>query len=168
MKNKMPVQCWSPPRLALVEAGASGEKKVMVRQTHYNKVMVFGTFDIFHNGHKDFFRQARKYGEYLIAVVARDKNVLEAKGRLPENNEIARQQKISDSGLADIVVLGNLDNMYRVIQEYKPDVICVGYDQKYSAVELKEKLIAFGLDKTKIVRLRSFHPEIYKSSKLKK
>lgn len=132
------------------------------------KIMLFGTFDVFHEGHKDFFRQAREYGDYLIVVVARDKNVLKLKGRLPNNNEIARQKEISDSKFADIVVLGDLDNKYKVIQKFKPDIICVGYDQKYSREELKEKLAEFGLNKTQIIRLKSFYPEIYKSSKLRK
>ncbi len=132
------------------------------------KVMLFGTFDIFHEGHKDFFRQACEYGEYLIAVVARDKNVLAVKGDLPWNNELARQKKISESKLADIVVLGDLQDRYKVIQEYKPDILCLGYDQKVSLGELKEKLVEYGLNKTQIVRLKSFHPEKYKSSKLRK
>ncbi len=131
------------------------------------KVILFGTFDIFHEGHKDFFRQAREYGEYLIVVVARDKNVLKAKGRLPKNNELARQKEIFNSRVADIVVLGDLDDKYKVIQKFMPDAICVGYDQKFSKEELKEKLIKFDLGKTQIVRLKSFHPEIYKSSKLR-
>lgn len=147
MKNKIPAQGWS----------ASGGKKVMV----------FGTFDIFHEGHRDFFNQAREYGDHLIVVVARDKNVLEAKDRLPENNELARQKKISESGLADKVVLGHLKDKYKVIKEYKPDVICLGYDQKAMMDELKEKLAEFGLSKTRIVRLDSFYPETYKSSILK-
>lgn len=132
------------------------------------KAMVFGTFDIFHKGHKDFFRQAKEYGEYLIVVIARDENVLEAKGRLPQNNEIVRQTTISDNQLADIVVLGDLDDKYKMIQEYKPDVICLGYDQKVLLKELKEKLAEFNLEKTQIARLNPFHPEIYKSSKLRK
>lgn len=132
------------------------------------KVIVFGTFDIFHEGHKDFFRQAKECGDLLIVVIARDKNVLEAKGRLPENNELARQKKISESKLADIVVLGELDDKYKVIEKYKPDVICLGYDQKVFLEELKEKLIEFGLSQAQVIRLNSFHPEIYKSSKLRK
>ena len=130
--------------------------------------MVFGTFDIFHKGHEDFFRQAQEFGEYLIVVVARDENVLKIKGRLPRNGEIIRQKKIVESELADKVVLGNLVDKYKVIQGFKPGVICLGYDQRVSEDELKEKLIEFGFDKTKIIRLNSFHPEIYKSSKLEK
>lgn len=130
--------------------------------------MVFGTFDIFHKGHKNFLKQAKEHGEYLIVVVARDQNVLKVKGKLPKNNEFARQKEIFESKLADIVVLGDLDDKYKAIQEYKPDVICLGYDQKVSMEELEEKLAEFNLNKTNVVRLKSFHPEIYKSSKLRK
>ncbi|MBW6440918.1 adenylyltransferase/cytidyltransferase family protein [Patescibacteria group bacterium] len=129
-------------------------------------VMVFGTFDILHKGHEDFFRQARKLGEYLIVIVARDKNVLKIKGKLPRNGEIVRQRKIVESKLADEVAIGSIEDRYKIIQEFKPNVICLGYDQKVSERELREKLIEFGLAKTKIIRLDSFFPEIYKSSKL--
>lgn len=132
------------------------------------KVMVFGTFDIFHKGHMDFFRQAREYGEYLIVVVARDKNVLKAKGKLPQNDENSRKKTIFESNLADNVVLGDLNDQYKVIKEYRPEVICLGYDQKLSMEELKKKLKEYNLEKTLIASLKSFHPEIYKSSKLRK
>ena len=61
----------------------------MEHVTH-NKVMVFGTFDILHPGHLNFFKQAREFGNFLIAVIARDKTVLKIKGRLPKNNEKKR------------------------------------------------------------------------------
>ena len=128
--------------------------------------MVFGTFDIFHKGHEDFFRQAREFGDCLIVVVARDENVLKIKGNLPRNSEKARQEKIIESELANETVLGSLSDKYKIIQDNKPDVICLGYDQKVSEDELKSKLIELGLEETKIIRLNSFFPEIYKSSKL--
>ncbi|MDP3057061.1 MAG: adenylyltransferase/cytidyltransferase family protein [bacterium] len=132
------------------------------------KVMVFGTFDIFHEGHRDFLRQAKEYGDFLIIIVARDKNVFKVKSGLLKNNELARQKTISESKLADLVVLGDLDDKYKVIQKYKPDMICLGYDQEVMLEELKEKLTAFDLVKTQIIKLNPFHPEIYKSSKLRK
>lgn len=39
------------------------------------KVMVFGTFAVLHPGRLYFFNQAKKHGDKLIAVVARDVNV---------------------------------------------------------------------------------------------
>jgi len=40
-----------------------------------NTVMVFGTFDIFHQGHKYFSQQAKKYGKFLIVVIAHNATV---------------------------------------------------------------------------------------------
>lgn len=131
------------------------------------KVMVFGTFDIFHPGHINFLDQAREYGDALTVVVARDKTVLSVKGDLPMNNEERRAKNIKKSDIADVVILGSEDDKYKVIKDTKPDVICLGYDQKFFIEDLQDKLSEFGLDKTKIVKLKSFHPEKYKSSKLK-
>jgi len=74
---------------------------------------------------------------------------------------------LKDSGLADKVVLGSSKNKYAVIEKYKPDVIALGYDQKVNSRELEKKLKEFKLD-AKIVRLKSYKPEIYKSSKLRR
>ncbi len=131
------------------------------------KVMVFGTFDIFHPGHINFLDQARKYGDELIVVVARDKTVLDVKKELPRNNEEIRAEKIRESGLANVILLGNEGDKYKAIKDVRPDVICLGYDQKFFIDKLKDKLKEFKLDDTRIIRLKSFHPEKYKSSKLK-
>jgi cytidyltransferase-like protein len=130
------------------------------------KVMVFGTFDVFHKGHENFLQQAHRQGDFLIAVVARDKTVLEAKKHAAKNNEKKRLLILKKSGLADEVVLGNLGDKYAVIKKYKPDVIALGYDQNIFTEGLKEKLKGHGLDKTRLVRLKSYYPKKYKSSLL--
>jgi FAD synthetase len=125
------------------------------------KVMVFGTFDHLHAGHLDFFKQAKDHGGYLIVVIARDRTVREVKGRLPKYSEKERAKFVMNSGHADKVVLGQLGNKYGVIEKHEPDIICLGYDQNN---------FTDGLDNfknTKIIRLKSYKPEIFKSSKLK-
>ena len=129
------------------------------------KVMVFGTFDIFHPGHKNFLKQAKIYGDYLIAVIARDKTVLKVKNNLPRNNERSRLNAIKKFSFVDEVILGNLGDKYKIIKENKPDVICLGYDQKFFIDKLKEKLKEFKLNNTVIIKMKPYHPEIYKSSK---
>ena len=124
------------------------------------KVICFGTFDRLHPGHLSFFQQAKKYGNYLIIVVARDKNVLKNKLRLPKENEKMRLKQVKLSGLGDKVVLGGLKNQYQVIEKNLPDIICLGYDQKVDLIELKKRFSG------KIVRLKAFRPNIYKSSKI--
>jgi FAD synthetase len=128
--------------------------------------MVFGTFDIYHPGHESYLKQAKKLGDYLIVVVARDKNVLRIKKQETRNKEQKRKKILESSGLADEVVLGNLKDKHKIIEKYRPDVIALGYDQKVDLTELKIKLKEFKIE-TKIVRLKSFKPEIYKSSKLR-
>jgi len=132
------------------------------------RVVVFGTFDVFHPGHMDFLKQAKEYGSDLTVVIARNKTVFKIKGRLPKNSESKRMKKVSDSGLAQEVILGNEGDKYKIIKDLHPDVICLGYDQKFFVDKLRSKLDEFGLDKTEIIRLKSFKPEIYKSSKLEK
>ncbi|MBT4277546.1 adenylyltransferase/cytidyltransferase family protein [Candidatus Falkowbacteria bacterium] len=129
-------------------------------------VMVFGTFDGLHKGHIHFLMQAKDYGDELIVVVARDKTVKKIKGKLPRLKEEERQKEIIKSKLTEKVTLGRLNNKYKLIKYYKPDVICLGYDQSCFTENLSEKLKALGLLNTKIVRLKAYKPEKYKSSLL--
>lgn len=132
------------------------------------KVMAFGTFDVFHKGHENFLKQAKKLGDYLIIVVARDKTVKHIKKQYPRNKEWERVRTLLESRMADEVVLGALKDKYEIIKKYKPDVIALGYDQEAFVDKLREKLLEYGLTKTKIVRLKPFHPERYKSSKIRR
>jgi FAD synthetase len=130
------------------------------------KIMVFGTFDIFHQGHESFLKQARREGDFLVVVIARDETVTKIKKQKPRNQEQKRKRILENNHLADSVILGNLGDKYAVIKKYKPDVICLGYDQKAYVDKLKNKLKQFGLEKTQIKKLKPFHPEKYKSSLL--
>ncbi|MEK6910173.1 MAG: adenylyltransferase/cytidyltransferase family protein [Nanoarchaeota archaeon] len=130
------------------------------------RVMVAGTFDIFHLGHEYFLKEARKFGDELIVVIARDENVLRIKGKKTKNSEDKRLNKVLESGLADRVVLGNKGNIFNIIEEIKPDVICLGYDQPIDESKLKLEIENRNLI-IQIVRLSAFKPEIYKSSLMK-
>jgi FAD synthetase len=129
------------------------------------KVMAFGTFDIFHPGHRSYLAQAKMMGDYLIVVVARDATVSRIKKNKAVNGERKRMNILKKFDLADEVVLGNLKDRYAVIKKFHPDIIALGYDQKVNLKELKNKLKEFNL-KAKIIRLKSHKPKIYKSSKL--
>lgn len=124
------------------------------------KVMVFGTFDKLHPGHLDFLRQAKAYGDHLSVVIARDKNVLKFKNKTPSDNEAERKLNVKKIAIVDKAVLGQIRNIYNVISRNKPNIICLGYDQRADTVELKKYF------KGKIHRLKPFKPEIYKTSKM--
>ena len=129
------------------------------------KVLVFGTFDGIHEGHLDFFRQAKKYGDYLVVVVGRDVTVEKVKNRKPLKNETERMGDLQKQDLVDQVLLGNVDDPYKIIAEIKPDVICLGYDQKSFTGSLQKALDNLNF-KTQVVRLKAFKPEKYHSSGL--
>lgn len=119
-----------------------------------------------HPGHRSFLKQAKKYGEYLIVIVARDKTVEKVKKKTV-NHEGKRLKNMKNSKLADKVILGSLTDKYAAIKKYRPDTICLGYDQKYFIYGLKAELEKANLAKTKIIRLKPYKSEIYKTSKLK-
>lgn len=131
-------------------------------------VMAFGTFDLLHPGHKYFLRQASKHGDYLIAVIARDSTVKKLKGELPCQSEKQRQRAVMGLNLADEAVLGDRGmNKYAVIKKYRPDIICLGYDQTYLVDGLLDKIINFKF-KTKLIRLKPYQAHKYKTSIIKK
>jgi len=124
-------------------------------------VMVFGTFDLLHRGHINFLKQAKEYGD-LIVVIARDKTVKRVKGKLPKYNESRRLKAILSLNLAATAVLGNLMDKYAVIVKFRPSVIALGYDQNHFTDRLAEKF-----KDIKIIRLKSFQPNKYKTSIIK-
>lgn len=136
----------------------------MIKIRNHRKVMVFGTFAILHPGHFYFFKQAKKYGDYLIVVIARDATVKKIKGFLPKLNEKERLQMVNALNLVDKAVLGDKVDWYKVILKYKPDVICLGYDQK-TPRDFRERLKKMKIS-IKIYRLRSYKSKKYKSSKI--
>ena len=130
-------------------------------------VMVFGTFDYLHAGHENLFTQAKELGSHVIAILARDKTVKTIKGNLPDHNEKERLQNLKETKWADKVILGNLKDKAKVIKDYRPDVIALGYDQFAFTYRLEKLLMEIKLD-SKIVRLKPYRPDMYKSSILRR
>lgn len=129
------------------------------------KVLAFGTFDIFHKGHEFYLREAKKYG-ILYVVVARDLTVKKVKGKSPVNDESERLAKIQSLDYVDKAILGNEKDKYAIIEQLKPDVICLGYDQNSFTKNLKQELNKRGLN-PEIIRIKDFKADKYKSSKMK-
>ena len=127
------------------------------------RVMVFGTFDLLHAGHENFFEQARKLGKEVVVVIARDETVQKIKGRKPTHSEKKRAENLTQKKWADKVVLGDLGDKYKVIKKFQPDVIALGYDQ-FAFTFRREKFIIEEKMKTRVERLKPYRPEIYKSS----
>ena len=121
-----------------------------------------GTFDILHPGHLDYFKQAKKHGDYLVVVVARDTNAIK-EGKKLRFGEKERHARVAAVPIIDEAVLGNEGDRLKIVEQEKPDVLCLGYDQKVDEEKLKEALAQRGLT-PKIVRAKAYFPEKYKSS----
>jgi len=130
------------------------------------KVLVFGTFDGIHEGHIRFLDQARRHGDYLMGVVARDANVRKTKGSKPVNGERKRIREVRRH--VDAAILGERKVTYQLIKKLKPDVICIGYDQQPTVSEARQILKRIGMDYVKLKKMKPFRPRVYKSSILNK
>lgn len=126
------------------------------------KVLAFGTFDGFHDGHRFYLDEAAKYGD-LTVVVGRDETVLKVKDRRPLRPEGERLAEVQANGYH--AVLGSSGDKYAILSEARPDVIALGYDQQAFTDRLAEECAARGL-KPEIVRIAAFRPDAYKSSLL--
>lgn len=129
-------------------------------------VMAAGTFDVLHKGHEFFLKEAKKYGNRFVVVIARDESVLRFKGKKPLYSEQARADAVKRLGIADDVLLGHKGDIFDIIEEIRPSVICLGYDQKVKEENLAKELKKRNIE-AKIIRLTSHEPHIYKSSKFK-
>ena len=124
------------------------------------RVVCAGTFDHLHPGHINFLKQASELGDELIVIVARDATVERIKGIRPENDENCRRLSVEGTGIADAVILGyQNEDIFAILRDLSPDVIALGYDQRVSEEDIKKILPG-----CKVVRLKPFHPERFKSS----
>ncbi|MBI2529748.1 MAG: FAD synthase [Candidatus Diapherotrites archaeon] len=132
------------------------------------KVLAFGTFDLLHKGHEFYLREAKKLGNRLAVIVARDLNVWRAKGYLPKQSEKERLREVKKLKFVDKALLGdeNYEDKYRLVKKINPDIIALGYDQRPSDEFLRSELHKLHLN-PEIVRIAPYKPEEHKSSKIR-
>ena len=131
----------------------------MAKAGHKKVVMAFGAFDGVHTGHMHYLKQAKKLGNYLIVVIARDK----AEWKFPRSfnlNEQERKKLIEMIGIADNVILGSTRDALERILELRPDIAAITpyhiIDRNGLEAELKEKGV-----KTKVRTISVYKREFY-------
>ena len=129
-------------------------------------VMTFGSFDVVHPWHIYYLSEAKKYGDQMITIVARNTTIVKFKWKKPLFDEEKRLNDIKRLNISDIVELWHETDMLHAIKKYKPEVIALWYDQNSFIHHLSEYLLKNKL-KTAVVTIDSYKPEIYKSSKFK-
>lgn len=127
-------------------------------------VMVFGTFDGVHDGHRYFLKEAKKFGNKLVVAVAKDTTVKTLKGHFPKTPLPNRIMNLKQENLADEVIQGDQEiGKWQIIKTVNPDVVCLGYDQE----DLKNALLKALKDKKlnfKIQTIEPFNGDILHSS----
>ena len=130
-----------------------------IRKHKLKRVVCAGTFDHLHPGHINFLKQAKALGDELIVIVARDENVQRLKGLNPEHEDY-RKVTLERTGIPDAVILGYLDkDPLSILKKLSPDIVALGYDQRVTEDDIKAVL-----PDCKVVRLKPFCPEKFKSS----
>ena len=118
------------------------------------KVMATGTFDLLHLGHIYYLKEAKKLGDKLVVVIATDKTVRRLKHE-PVNPEEIRLNLIKELKVVDEAYLGHEDDMYEIVEEIKPDIIALGFDQIHDENYINSQLKKRKLN-VKVIRLSEF------------
>ena len=124
------------------------------------RILLFGTFDRLHPGHRFVLREAAKQGE-LTVVIARDTTVERLKGRSPVQNEEERRNAVAAELPEATVLLGDAVNFLKPVCGARPEKILLGYDQKLPpGIQMEDFPCP-------VSRLPAFEPDRYKSSRLR-
>ncbi|HEV2520455.1 MAG TPA: adenylyltransferase/cytidyltransferase family protein [Thermoplasmata archaeon] len=115
------------------------------------RVMATGVFDLLHPGHLFFLNEARKLGDELVVVVARDQTARRLKHE-PYVPEHLRREMVEALKPVDRAVLGSATDIYQTVVAERPDIIALGYDQHFDEHEVVRECERRGVP-VKVVRL---------------
>ena len=123
------------------------------------RVLATGTFEILHPGHLLYLEEAKKLGDELFVIVARDINVKRRK-RTPIIPEEQRLKMVSALKVVDKAMLGSEKDMYEPLYSIKPDVIAIGYDQDFDERKLEQELRKRGFN-SEVIRIKKHNPNAF-------
>lgn len=116
------------------------------------KVITYGTFDLFHEGHYKLLQRAKQLGDYLIVGVTTE-DYDQARGKLNViDSLITRIENVKRTGFADeIIVEESQGQKFRDIKKYNIDIFTVGSDWVGKFDYLKDYCKVVYLERTKNV-----------------
>ena len=93
------------------------------------KVITYGTFDLFHEGHYRLLQRAKELGDYLIVGVTTEKYDME-RGKLNVVDSLmTRIENVKKSGFADEVIIEeSVGQKISDVQKYHIDIFAIGSD----------------------------------------
>lgn len=93
------------------------------------KVITYGTFDLFHQGHLNILKRAKELGDYLIVGVTTE-HFDEMRGKVNMiDSTLERIENVRKTGLADEIIIEDHEGQkIEDIQKYNIDIFTVGSD----------------------------------------
>ncbi len=123
------------------------------------RVMATGVFDLLHPGHLHYLTEAKRLGNELVVVVARDATVRKLK-REPIVKEETRRAMVESLKPVDRAILGSETDMFDTVAKVKPDIIALGFDQRWEEADIEAKCAARGVP-CRAVRVGGVPGEMY-------
>ena len=123
------------------------------------KVITYGTFDLFHQGHYNILKRARELGDYLVVGVTSESYDIE-RGKLNvQDSLLKRIENVRKTGFADEIIVEEYQGQkLNDITKYNIDLLVVGSDWRGKFDYLKNYCEVVYLERTKNIsstKLRS-------------
>ncbi|WP_028044039.1 adenylyltransferase/cytidyltransferase family protein [Candidatus Stoquefichus massiliensis] len=114
------------------------------------KVITYGTFDLFHQGHYNILKRAKTLGDYLIVGVTGE-NYDAERGKLSVQDSLPeRIENVRKTGFADQIIVEEYDGQkINDIISYGVDTLVLGLDWKGKFDHLKKYCDVVYLERTK-------------------
>lgn len=114
------------------------------------RVITYGTFDLFHEGHYRLLQRAKQLGDYLIVGVTTE-GYDQARGKLNVVDPLmTRIENVRKTGFADeIIIEESQGQKFRDIKKYQIDIFTVGSDWAGHFDYLKDYCQVVYLERTK-------------------
>ena len=116
------------------------------------KVITFGTFDLFHEGHYNLLKRAKALGDYLIVGITTEQYD-QARGKLNVHDSlITRIDNVRATGFVDeIVIEDHVGQKIEDVKRFNIDIFTVGSDWVGRFDHMKEYCEVVYLERTKNV-----------------
>ena len=131
------------------------------------KVITYGTFDLFHQGHYNLLKRAKALGDYLIVGVTTE-HFDEARGKVNViDSVIERIENVRKTGFADeIIIEDHFGQKVEDIQKYGVDIFTLGSDWEGEFDYLKQFCEVVYLERTPDISSTALRKDKFKTIRL--
>ena len=124
--------------------------KIIAGENNMKRVITYGTFDLFHEGHYNILKRAKALGDYLIVGVTSESYDIE-RGKLNVRDSLLKRiENVRRTGFADEIIIEEYQGQkLSDIIKYKVDLLVLGSDWRGKFDYLKNYCDVKYLERTK-------------------